>query len=548
MHNAASTLVAWSGKAFLCTLALLLPPGAYADPAPTSLPLEALDRLCKPVLPCEISIDSAWQTTLARDARLPRKVIFHISAKGSWTINGAALDLAGSTIDAQPDHLLFPFPSQIHGLITARPEWFAPPNEGIYPPSAIARAFQAVDRTGTILLADHTYISPFFDPFAPDTCAGQTLTRPLTILGSHRPVPDDEHAPTRLLAGSILLGEVCGTAQLHLAHLGVDEGPYAVDHIFAGHAAYGIQLGNIGPLGSAQDTVLEDLSVLTTGLPGQHSVIVQGQRHPTLKDLWIWTLGGTHGLVLKSLDSRVDNIHCSGAASDCLILKSDYDTDHAGDASGTIVSNIFIHFLQRPGDTAGIQLEGKWDSLRHISLTNIHETGLNYGIAGNDSLFHHLADAQLTHWTAEDMRGPCLILNSGRYIRVTHFTCHQADPSPLPAIILTGADITLTDGQITCTGPACPDSARDGVADSGRHNTVDSLSGTNLGGFLVRTSPHAGGTSIRNISTHSMAGRTAGIYREPAQSWRQRLEAWYFTLKALLRIAWEKAGSTLHPA
>ena len=326
----------------------------------------------------------------------------------------------------------------------------------------------------------------------------------------------------------------------------MDEGPYTVDQDFAGHASYGIQLVKIGPLGTIQNTILEDLSILTTSLPNQHSVIVEGQRHPTLKDLWIWTLGGTHGLVVKSLDSIVDTIHCAGAASDCLILKSDYDTDRGGDASGTVVSNIDIHYLQKPGDTGGIQLEGRWDSLRHISLANIHETGLKYGIIGTDSVFHDLADATITNWSADDIHGPCLVLNGASHIDVAHFTCDLTEPRPMPAIVLLGTNISLTDGQITCTGPSCSVPTLDAIIDNGRHNRVDHISALNLGGYLIRTSPHTGGTLLNALVTQQMNNRSASIFRNTPRSWLQQVQTWSMALKADLRIVLEKTKNLLH--
>ena len=495
---------------------------------------------------CDIRIDTSWITTLRERVQLSRSLSFHFTGSGSWQIDGETLDLVGSTVDAPQDHQVFGGSGHIEGLRSARPEWFARPVEGVYPASALALAFQAIDRTGTLLLAEHTYLSPFFDPYNTNTCTGNTvlIDQRLTILGSRRPMPDSDSAPTRLINGTIIRGEICSTGELHATNLGVDEGPYTVAHDFRGRAAYGIQVIKLGVLGSVQNTDLEHLSVLTMGLKDQHSVIVEGQKHTILKDLWIWTLGGAHGLVVKSLESVVDNIHCTGAFSDCLILKSDYDTDHAGDASGSVLNNVFIHSLQHPGDTAGVQLEGKWDSLRHVTLSNIHETGLNYGIVGNDSLLHGLSDVKITNWTATGMRGPCLRIHGGRNIEITHFEClldsSGADPNPGPAIILNSGGVSLRDGLIACDGSGCSNPMLDGIVDMGRRTHLEQIQGMNLGGFLVRTSPHRGGTRLDSVAIRDMGDRVANVYFAPPEPWFHRMQNWVTSLKPILRILWEK--------
>jgi hypothetical protein len=141
-----------------------------------------------------------------------------------------------------------------------------------------------------------------------------------------RPQVDDALHPQRLVGGSVILGEVCGSAPLQAAHLGVDAGPLVVRDLYKGVKSNGIYLPNHGSFNPKRGTHLADVSVLTNDLDGQHSVLIEGEEEALLEGLWIWTPGGTHGLVLKSAHSVVRDFHCKGAASDCLLVKSDYKT------------------------------------------------------------------------------------------------------------------------------------------------------------------------------------------------------------------------------
>lgn len=359
-----------------------------------------------------------------RQLRSGMRVTF--GASGAWQLSDGTLDVNGAEISAPPEQQIFRGNGLVRGLRVAQPEWFASPVRGELPAGALQRAYQATVPWGAIQLGNAAYLSPFFEP-ADGGCGGRTLMwdSPRTLVGIRRPVPDSETDPTRLENGTVIRGAICGSGVLRATHLGVDAGPYVVATELAGRAPLGIVMANHGALGTNAGSVLEDVSVLTTGLKDQHSVLLDGQRKATVKDLWIWTLGGTHGLVMKSFDSTVQNLHCAGASADCLILKSDYITDHAGQASNDIVDGVFLHFLKRPGDTGGIYLDARWDSLTNLKLLNVHEQGLSYGIQGADSIFHSLRNVLIDHWTAEDMTGPCLQLTGSSNVRLEHFHCSQ---------------------------------------------------------------------------------------------------------------------------
>lgn len=343
--------------------------------------------------------------------------------------------------------LTLPLHAQNAKQQTTHPEDYGSKVGDAYPADALRKAYEATADGGTVLLGDAAYLSPFFDPTSPGGCGGHTLmlNRPVRIVGTHRPTPDSATTPGKLINGSIIRGEICSTAGLKLAHLGVDEGPEVTARDFGGHAFFGIQALHTGVLGSTGGARLEDVSVLTTGLADQHSVIVEGQRDLTIDGLWIWTTGGTHGLVVKSLNSVIHNFHCSGASSDCLILKADYITDRAGDASGSVVDGVEITSLQHDGDTGGIVLDARWDSLRNLELKNVHESGTKYGISAPDSLLHTLANVLVQNWTAEHLAGPCATIDGSRDLTVDHYRCSGG------RIFAEGAKrLTLRNGHEEC--------------------------------------------------------------------------------------------------
>lgn len=410
-------------QCFLLVFAVLAAPGQ----TPRTVTLQELEASCspRPDGTCEIRIDWPVETALGGPQKLAPHTRIRFGAAGTWTLTSGTLDLGGTDISAPSGHRMFYGDGRVFGLRSAQPDWFASPVDGVLPREALQRAYEATIPWGTVRLSGAAYISPFFDPAASSTCGGHTLLfdSPRTLVGVRRPVPDSEHVPTRLVNGSVIRGEICGRGALRAVHLGVDAGPFVVAHNFGGSAFFGIQITSEGRFGKVAGSALEDVSVLTTGAKDQHSVIFEGQRDLRVKDLWIWTRGGTHGLVIKSFNSTVENLHCSGASADCLILKSDYATDHAGQASNDSVTGVFLQPLARPGDTGGIVLDARWDSLRHLRLTDIHEQGLSYGISGLDSPFHRMIDVEIDRWSATGMLGPCLQLVGGSGLRVRDSLC-----------------------------------------------------------------------------------------------------------------------------
>jgi hypothetical protein len=318
-------------------------------------------------------------------------------------------------------------------LAVARPEWFAAAvvdgsGRRTYPAAALAGAYRATMPGGTILLGEASYVSPFYDPTKRDPCAGAMVPygSPRRFIGVGRPRVDDETDPQRLVGGTIILGELCGSAPLQVALLGVDAGPAVVRELYHGSRSNGIYLPNHGEFNPKRGTRIEDVAVLTNDMDGEHSVLVEGDEGAVIHGLWIWTPGGTHGLILKSSRSVVRDFHCKGAKSDCLLLKSDYTTAANGDATDDRLDDIHIGYLRRPGDTGGVTLDGSWGSVERIDFHDVNEDGLAFGFNGAESWFHGLKAVRIDGWKAREMMGVCTGFGRGAEVAVSNADCEQA--------------------------------------------------------------------------------------------------------------------------
>jgi hypothetical protein len=319
-------------------------------------------------------------------------------------------------------------------LSMARPEWFAAATVGadgrrVYPAEALAGAYRATAPWGTIELSDASYVSPFYDPAKRDGC-GAAMTpyaSPRRLVGVGRPVVDDERHPQRLVGGaggvSVILGEVCGSAPLQAAHLGVDVGPGVVREVYAGVKANGIYLPSHGAFNPKRGTRLEDVSVLTGDGEGEHSVLIEGEEGAVVDGLWVWSTGGKHGLIVKSAHTLVRDYHCKGATADCLLVKSDYMTAGNGNATDDRFEGIEISSLARPGDTGGISLDATWDSVARITFDDVREDGLADGFEGTGSWFHTLKDVRIERWTARGISGRCAAFVHSSRVSMSSVDC-----------------------------------------------------------------------------------------------------------------------------
>ncbi len=391
--------------------------------------LAEMERACGPTqVPCRIVVTTAQVISLSRPHTIPAGIMLRFEPGGLWTVNGATLTVGSGVVEGPESGQIFAGSGAIEGLSIARPEWFVPAQATEYPPSALALAYRATVSWGMILLRDAAYDSPFYKPNEPDGCAAPMTPyrSPRRIIGVGRPVVDDGQRPHELVGGSIVRGEICGSAPLDAEHLGVDTGPKVVESLYGGHKSDGIFLFNHGRFNPKQGTKLTDVSVLTNNSPTEHSVLVEGEEGAVISGLWIWTPGGTHGLVLKSAHSRVSDFHCKGAVSDCLLVKSDYRTAANGLAADDQLDGVTISDLAKPGDTGGIVLDARWDHVSRIAFRNVREDGLTYGFQGQESWFYKLRGVTIEDWTAHAMTGPCTEFEFAADVHLTDVQCDDA--------------------------------------------------------------------------------------------------------------------------
>lgn len=481
--------------------------------------------LATPQHQCTLIADAPQSLEISGTHKLPPSMHVRFTENARWTLHGGTLDFDGASIEAPAASQVFAGEGRVQGLALARPEWFAQPEGSIWPAAALRAAYLSTVVNGTIQLNAASYISPFTWAPALGGPRSELLAydSPRTFLGAGRPSPDNESSPTKLVGGTIILGMWGGSAALRAAHLGLDDGPFAVA-LFHGIEGYGIVLGTTRKLGIVGGTDLQDISVLTNGVHDQHSVIIEGQHHATVDGLWVWTLGGTHGLVIKSSDTRVHDFHCKGASADCLIVKSDYATDKAGYAERVSISDVWIRYLRVPGDTGGIAIDSRWDSVRSLTMSDVHEQGLTLGISASGSDFHTLRHVVLQDWSAEDMLGSCLVAGKADDFTVTHFGCALLPAAQGAAIYLNANNISLQDGSIRCAGEtaACAAAHTDGIVDMNGTAEIRNIRGLRLGGYLLRSAA-ALNPKASALQAEEMDGRVLARYVPLPWSVRRRI-------------------------
>jgi hypothetical protein len=388
--------------------------------------LAEMERACGVTeAPCRIVVSTAQVITLSRPHTIPAGIVLRFEPGGEWTVNGATLTVGSGVVEAPESGQIFAGNGAIEGLSVVRPEWFVPAETTEYPQAALAAAYRATRLWGTILLSVTAYDSPFYSPTGCDAAMTPYAT-PRKIVGVGRPALDDGQRPQALVGGTVIRGEICGSAPLAAEHLGVDTGPKVVESLYGGSKSDGIFLFQHGRFNPKQGTNLTDVAVLTNDSQTEHSVLVEGEEGAVIAGLWIWTLGGTHGLVLKSAHSLVSDFHCKGASSDCLLVKSDYRTAANGRAEDDQLDGITISDLAKPGDTGGIVLDATWDDVSRISFKNVQEDGLSFGFHGEGSWLYKLKGLTITYWTAQAMTGPCTEFKHSGAVQIVQAQCDDS--------------------------------------------------------------------------------------------------------------------------
>ena len=491
---------------------------------------------------CVVDVRSRTPLQLSSIPYVPRDMRFRFEPGGVLELGAGTLDFSGGSIETAvvgAPMQIFAGAGKVAGLNEARPEWFVPATDGAVPATALAAAYAATVTWGTIRLSARSYVSPFTAiprtdwPAPPSSVLQVPYDSPRSFIGSGRPVPDSDSAPTRLIGGSILLGPVMGNVPMIAEHLGVDNGPNAAAQYFGGWRGYGLVLASTGKL-QGTGTRFEDLSVLTTNAVNQHSVMIEAQSFATVQGLWIWSLGGLHGLVIKSSHTTVDDFHCKGGGSDCLVIKSDFDTASAGYASDDTFNGVYISYLKTPGDTGGIAVDSSWDNVHDVTLSDVHLDGLNLGIYIFGSLVHTARNLHLDHWTATRMSGRCFDTLHTDHIDVSDFACSLV-PAVVPAaFIVDGTAMRLSNIRLQCTGTAeaCHDAHTSGVDIVSRGVQLQAIEGIHLGGALVRSAYPLSEGDRAQLRMSDMAGPLVAAYQAPHLSLLARLRL----LKPPLRI------------
>jgi hypothetical protein len=484
---------------------------AQAVSASGPLTPESLTQLCAGKDACEVNLTGHSTLALAGDWRLPAAVHLRFAPASSLSVSGGILDFAGGSIDAPAEGVLFSTPARVRGLSVSRPEWFgdAAPGQPV-PAAALASAYEATVPWGTLYLQNRSYVSPFI------CLAGYSaFLSPRTLVGFQRPVPDDPENPSRLVGGTVLLGGIGGSGPIKLAHLGIDAGPVAATSVLGGCRPPAIFLPHPGREFLHGDR-LEDVSILSTGAKNMHSVMFEGHLGVQIHGLWIWTLGGTHGLVLKSGDSVVDDFHCRGAASDCLIVKSDYATNFQGRAVHNRISHVDIAPLKPGGVVGGIVVESKWDTVRDLELSDIHEEGAYYGVSLLGSFFYQPHGILVRNWKAENMTGPCLLSTPSIGLTVSGFEC-DVKPGLLGFWLWGGRQAHFEHGTLRCTGDraACAAGRADAINDDAAGTVLEDVTAEDFGGFLLRSTRDSP-SALKNSHVVGMDGRLFARQTVPA--------------------------------
>lgn len=459
---------------------------------------------------CKLLLTGQQTLALHGDWQLPRTVHLRFAPGSALHIAGGVLGFAGGSVEAPDRTPIFPDGDRVRGLAAGRPEWFAkaPGQDQAPAPAAdLAAAYAATEPWGTVYLRKRTYLSPFTN------CSSDfpRYLSPRTLVGAGRPSPDDPIHPNHLQGGTSLLGGIFGTAPIRLAHLGVDAGPDVSTHLLHGCREPAIFIEQPGHEFVSGDR-LEDVSVLTTDAFNMHSVMIAGHREAVVRGLWIWTLGGTHGLVMKSSHSEVDGLHCWGAVSDCLILKSDYATDFLGRAVQDRIAHVDIHPLQPGGSVGGIVVDSRWDTVHALELEDISETGTHFGIVLLGSSFFRPREIAISRWNADAVTGTCLFSYKADAVRVSDFHCSLKPEAEAGAVLRRSRDTLLQRGVFQCEGTPvqCAAGHTDGVLDDAARLSLRQIVAEGLGGYLLHGRHPA--PPQREVLARDMAGRIWAPY------------------------------------
>jgi hypothetical protein len=481
----------------------------YSQPGDTVASIEAE---CSAA--CVYVVNTHQTITLSANHTLSSTVGLEFVHGGSWTVNGAFTLTIGSGIVSGPIATqIFAGTSTITGLLTVRPEWFGGTNP------LISTAINALASTGGLVsLAPQSqviYRSGY------DALSGLAMTKNnVEIAGSGICTPLDDLSTCT--GGSRIIGEFDNSASyLNYHDFGVDDGCTATAVLYGGSPNNGLVFANPGQLLTFREKTvnLERVSGLVCGSTAAfHAALLEnidGLHADT-----IWAYGGTHGVVIKTLNSEVVGVVSKHHASECFYIKSDfYAPAGASSLHGLVASDCIDGLLVQgfDADLKGFTANGiNCDSLVR---TCIYVTGavggggfVTSGIVLSD-ISSYAQQPLFSDPTVSDLQISNLTANSQQQnisINSTNTTLHGFQllsvPVSISAVVVAGAatNTVIADGIISGTGSS--GSPVSSVSSSSPSLTVSNIQfqGAWTGFCLVNT-----GSGYINASNNFMAGSCA---------------------------------------
>lgn len=279
--------------------------------------------------------------------------------------------------NAQMNSQAFGSNCTITGLKWARPEWWGSVTgtNGL-----ISNAVNALASNGGDIYLQNANYRGGFDLLNPATGSANYLTKPNVHLhGTVRPSYATDFSA--LLSGTVIQDGMYVNANGFTAeHLGWDAGSVVMAAYYPTFSALdsieitsavanpthlpnltGIQLNDVNCLGKNNSSA--DHCMLVENVDGAYIHNVQTVYHE-------------HGLVLKGINSIVDQVLARGSISDGVIVKS----DNYAPSSNDFLSNITISNLLTVGDTAGLELDAEESPEIAIFISNVDISNTSYGI------------------------------------------------------------------------------------------------------------------------------------------------------------------------
>lgn len=273
--------------------------------------------------------------TISANSTLPASITPMFQSSGAWDVlgSGYSLNIASGHVVAASNRQIFSGTAAVTGLVSDYPDWWGTGGTcwviGASVPCPIVKnAVAALSANGgsvSLNAPEYYWSGQNTEPPTTYTSVPYTLDN-ITIQGARKPVVDSETAPTTLVYGSIIQGNLNFTANgVHISHFGVDVGSAITAGLFAGAGEDGIIINNPDQLvGRPYWTGFqeEDVIALGSGNTAQfHSILNENLDHAYIHNVSAYL--NTHCIAFKGANSIVDGVHARGCFTDGLVSKSD---------------------------------------------------------------------------------------------------------------------------------------------------------------------------------------------------------------------------------